>query len=201
MQNKIVLILALLGVFGCNISASSSGKTVSTVISSPPETTFSIDNGTNSCPMPTSWQVYFSPNGGATEAVVAEINASTESIYVQAYSFTSAPIAEALVAAKNRGLVVEILLDKSDKTGKGSQLPLFVSNHVHVLIDDKHAIAHNKIMILDHKVVLTGSFNFTNAAEHSNAENSIHLFSPALANKYLENWNVHQAHSVKPPAQ
>ncbi len=196
MKNRIIL-FALLGLVSCNPVSASSQPILS---SQNVETLKNLDNE-QSCPMPTGWQVYFSPNGGATDAVVAEINQATESIYVQAYSFTSAPIAEALVAAKKRKVIVEILLDKSDKTGKGSQLSLFVDNHVHVLIDDKHAIAHNKIMIIDHRLVLTGSFNFTNAAEHSNTENSIHLTDARLAEKYLENWNVHQAHSVKPPAQ
>lgn len=67
---------------------------------------------------PASVQVYFSPDGGATEAVVREITAAKKSIYVQAYSFTSPPIAKALVEAKKRGLAVVAILDKSQKTEK-----------------------------------------------------------------------------------
>jgi phosphatidylserine/phosphatidylglycerophosphate/cardiolipin synthase-like enzyme len=62
------------------------------------------------------------------------------------------------------------------------------------LIDAKHAISHNKI-IIDSKVVITGSFNFTKAAEESNAENLLVIHDPALAAKYTENWKLHAGHS------
>jgi len=152
---------------------------------------------TNSCPMPNNvqWDVHFSPNGGATENVVNWINSAQKSIYVQAYSFTSAPIAMALVAAHQRGVHVEVLLDKSDVTGRGSVLPMLRGHGIPTFIDDKHAIAHNKIMIIDGVTVLTGSFNFTNAAEHANAENSIRLTDARIAVVYQENWNAHRAHS------
>ena len=64
--------------------------------------------------------VYFSPRGGCTAAVVDALDRAKQSIRVQAYSFTSAPIAKAVVDAKRRGLDVEILLDKSQRTEKYS---------------------------------------------------------------------------------
>jgi len=63
------------------------------------------------------------------------------------------------------------------------------------VIDDKHAIAHNKIMVIDHHLVITGSFNFTKAAEQNNAENLLVIDDPQLANKYLGNWEKHWKHS------
>lgn len=62
---------------------------------------------------PESLSVYFSPKGGCTEAVVNELDHAQKSIRVQAYSFTSAPVAKALVDAKKRGVDIKILLDKS----------------------------------------------------------------------------------------
>jgi phosphatidylserine/phosphatidylglycerophosphate/cardiolipin synthase-like enzyme len=152
---------------------------------------------TNSCPMPTNvqWDVHFSPNGGATETIVRFIDGASKSIYVQAYSFTSVPIAMALVAAHKRGVHVEILLDKSDITGRGTVLPIFREHGVPTFIDARHAIAHNKILIIDQVTVFTGSFNFTNAAEHANAENSIRLTDPRIAVAYQGNWNMHRGHS------
>lgn len=151
----------------------------------------------NSCPMPTNvqWDIHFSPNGGATENLVNAINAASKSIYVQAYSFTSAPIGLALVNAHNRGVHVEVILDKSDVTGKGTVLPMLRGHGIPTFIDDRHAIAHNKIMIIDQVTVFTGSFNFTNAAEHSNAENSIRLTDAKIAATYQQNWNAHRGHS------
>ena len=62
-------------------------------------------------------------------------------------------------------------------------------------IDARHAIAHNKIMVIDGEVVLTGSFNFTSQAEHSNAENLLAIGDSAMAAKYAANWSAHAAHS------
>ena len=61
-------------------------------------------------------QVFFSPKGGCTEAVVANLNKATNTVLVQAYSFTSAPIAKALVDAEKRGVKVQVILDKSQRT-------------------------------------------------------------------------------------
>ena len=62
-------------------------------------------------------------------------------------------------------------------------------------IDAEHQIAHNKIMVLDKETVITGSFNFTKAAEEKNAENLLILKSKELAKVYIDNWNKHKAHS------
>jgi phosphatidylserine/phosphatidylglycerophosphate/cardiolipin synthase-like enzyme len=66
---------------------------------------------------------------------------------------------------------------------------------IRTLIDGKHPIAHNKIMVIDGQTVITGSFNFTKAAEEGNAENLLVIRDATLAAKYTENWNVHSAHS------
>ena len=60
--------------------------------------------------------VYFAPHGGATDAVVREVNAAADHILVQAYSFTSAPIAKALIDAHKRRVKVLAVLDKSNET-------------------------------------------------------------------------------------
>jgi phosphatidylserine/phosphatidylglycerophosphate/cardiolipin synthase-like enzyme len=115
--------------------------------------------------------VYFSPRGGATDAVVHEVHAATQQILVQAYSFTLAPIAKALLDAHKRGVKTLAVLDKSNETDKYSAATFLVNAGIQTLIDDQHAIAHNKIMVIDSAIILTGSFNFTKAAEEKNAEN------------------------------
>ncbi len=145
--------------------------------------------------VPQGVQVYFSPKGGATEAVVEVLNHATNSVLVQAYSFTSAPIAQALVEAKRRGIKVAVILDSSQRTEKYSEADFLKHNDVPTFIDDRHAIAHNKIMIIDDYLVLTGSFNFTKAAEEKNAENLLVINDPVLARKYVENWQAHESHS------
>ena len=142
-----------------------------------------------------SGEVYFSPNGGCTKAIVNEISQAKSEIYIQAYSFTSAPIAKALVEAHKRGIKVEAILDKSNVTGNYSSATYLSNNGIPVFIDSQHAIAHNKIIIIDKETVITGSFNFTRAAEEKNAENLLILKSKELANQYLTNWEKHKNHS------
>lgn len=140
-------------------------------------------------------QVWFSPSGGCTEAVVNNLNKATNSVLVQAYSFTSAPIAEALVAAHKRHVNVQVILDKSQKTEKYSSADFVAHAGIPTFIDSKHAIAHNKIMVIDSKTILTGSFNFTKAAEQNNAENLLVIQDVKLAYTYTTNWQAHLKHS------
>jgi len=142
-------------------------------------------------------EVYFSPSGGCTEAVVSNLNGAKSNVLVQAYSFTSVPIAKALVDAKRRGVTVQVILDKSQRTEKYTEADFLLHEGVPTFIDGKHAIAHNKIMVIDGATVLTGSFNFTKAAESSNAENLLVIFDPKLASKYAANWQVHFKHSER----
>jgi phosphatidylserine/phosphatidylglycerophosphate/cardiolipin synthase-like enzyme len=145
--------------------------------------------------IPQGVQVFFSPKGGATEAVVNALDQATNNVLVQAYSFTSAPIAKALVDAHRRGVKVQVILDHSQRTEKYSEADFLKNSGIPTLIDAQHAIAHNKIMILDDSIVLTGSFNFTRAAEEHNAENLLVINDPVLAKAYLENWHAHEQHS------
>jgi phosphatidylserine/phosphatidylglycerophosphate/cardiolipin synthase-like enzyme len=140
-------------------------------------------------------EIYFSPRGGCTEAVVAEIDRARQTILVQAYSFTSAPIAEALRDAHRRGVQVAVILDKSQETEKYSSADFLAHAGVPTRIDSRHAIAHNKVMILDGQTLITGSFNFTKAAEESNAENLLVIRDPAIADMYAQNWAAHGEHS------
>lgn len=142
-------------------------------------------------------QVYFSPDGGCTAAVVDNLNKATNTVLVQAYSFTSARIAKALVEAEKRGVKIQVILDKSQRREKYTEADFLLHAGVPTWIDANHAIAHNKIMVIDSHTVLTGSFNFTKAAEENNAENLLVIDDAALAKKYADNWQKHLAHSDK----
>jgi phosphatidylserine/phosphatidylglycerophosphate/cardiolipin synthase-like enzyme len=147
--------------------------------------------------IPVGVQVFFSPRGGATEAVVSALEQATNTVLVQAYSFTSAPIAQALVQAHRRGLHVQVILDRSQRTERYSEADFLKNSGVPALIDAEHAIAHNKIMIIDDYLVITGSFNFTKAAEENNAENLLLINDPVLAKEYARNWRAHARHSER----
>ena len=140
-------------------------------------------------------QVYFSPRGGCTEAIVEALGKAKSEVLVQAYSFTSKEIAKALLDAHKRGVHTEIILDKSNKTGKYSAGDFTAHAGIPSYIDSAHSIAHNKIIIIDSETVLTGSFNFTKAAEEKNAENLLIIKSKDLAKEYIQNWERHKRHS------
>lgn len=140
-------------------------------------------------------RVYFTPGDSAESAIVEQLLGAKESILVQAYSFTNPAIASALADARSRGVQVVILLDKSQRSQKYSAADFAANAGISTLIDDRHAIAHNKIMIIDGQVVITGSYNFTKAAEKSNAENLVIIESGSVAEKYMNNWQKHRRHS------
>lgn len=147
---------------------------------------------------PQDLRAFFSPNGGCTDAVIAALNQAKKTVLVQAYSFTSAPIAKALVDASKRGVDVQVILDKSQRTERYTGATFLANEGVPVFIDSDHKIAHNKVMIIDGQTVITGSFNFTKTAESGNAENVLLiLHAPELAQKYTANWQEHLAHSKK----
>ena len=143
---------------------------------------------------PTTLEVCFSPHGECTSAIIKELEKANNSVLIQAYSFTSAPIAEALLNAFNKGVKVEIILDKRGKTEKSSKATFFIDKGIPVMIDDKHAKAHNKVMVIDRETVITGSFNLSEAAEKTNAENLLIIHDRKLAEKYVENWHEHAQH-------
>jgi phosphatidylserine/phosphatidylglycerophosphate/cardiolipin synthase-like enzyme len=149
---------------------------------------------------------HFSPKGGCQQAVVNELKKARREILVQAYSFTADPLTYALVEAKKRGVHVDILLDKSNEVESYSDLRIFLDQGLHPLIDAHHAIAHNKVMIIDQKVLITGSYNFTNQAEDENAENLLILKGHReLVAQYRQNFLAHKGHckpaQVKAPVE
>jgi phosphatidylserine/phosphatidylglycerophosphate/cardiolipin synthase-like enzyme len=140
--------------------------------------------------------VYFSPKGGCTEAIIQQIDRAQSNIDLQAYSFTSEPIAKALLSAHKRGVKIRVILDSDQRTDKYSEADFLQHGGISTWFDAKHAIAHNKIIIIDNATLITGSFNFTKQAEQANAENVLIIQSrPQLLEKYMRNFELHLAHS------
>lgn len=148
-------------------------------------------------------QVAFTPGDDAGALVVDAIGQARRQILVQAYGFTHRDIAEALVAAKRRGLEVSVIADRQQAEKLETSLVDWLARQgVPVWIDGDHAAAHNKVMVLDpgtpQAALITGSFNFTHAAQYRNAENLLVLRdNPLLAQAYAANWRRHRAHSLR----
>lgn len=151
------------------------------------------------CAQAAAVDVYFSPNGGAQAALITEVAAAKKEIRVMSYQMTSKPVQEALEAAKLRGVDVRAIVDRSQRreatSGDQYCCAYKLAAAVPTQLDAKHPIQHNKVIVIDRRTVITGSFNFSNAAEKANAENMLVLRSPKLAGKYLANWQLHSSHS------
>jgi phosphatidylserine/phosphatidylglycerophosphate/cardiolipin synthase-like enzyme len=131
----------------------------------------------------------FTPGGDCTAWVVERIGRAQREILVMGYHFSEKRIVDALVAAQHRGVRVQIVLDHSNERVRWSGLPLVRSAGITTYVDHSVAIAHNKVMVFDRTSVLTGSFNWTAAANERNAENLLLVRdSPALAAEYAAYW-------------
>lgn len=138
--------------------------------------------------------VYYSPHGGCTSAIIAEINKAKSSVHMSAYVLTSTPIAESMVSAHKRGVVVEAVIDGRHSPDSDAVLMMHTAG-IPVWLDTKHAIMHNKIVIVDAKITITGSFNFSQSAETRNAENLLVIRNTGLSTGYIDSWKVHKSHS------
>ena len=151
---------------------------------------------------PPALDVHFSPKGGCADRVVREIGNARHEVLVLAYSFTSKAITEALIAAHRRGVIVDVVLDHSNEKDEHTDLGLLEAAGLKPLVDPHHAIAHNKVMVIDRRTVLTGSFNFTRQAEHENAENLLVLHHHReMVAAYRQNFHVHRDHARQPEKQ
>lgn len=142
----------------------------------------------------------FTPWDDAEAAILKVFQDAKKTIYVQAYLFTSRPLAKALIEAKRRGVSVYVLSDREmlvkDEDGR-SQIPSLAAAGIPVWVEVRYAAAHNKIILADPEeetgAVVTGSYNFTFSAQARNAENLLILRdNPGLSRAYLDNWRRHQ---------
>jgi phosphatidylserine/phosphatidylglycerophosphate/cardiolipin synthase-like enzyme len=149
----------------------------------------SITVSAASCP---TIQICFSPRHNCGNKIIETIASAKQTILVQAYSFSSRKIAKALIAASKRGVQIKIILDRAYFTQDKLQKAIWYmySNHIPLWIDYANSLSHNKIMIIDGQKVITGSYNFTNAADIANAENVLIINSADIASTYTANWQV-----------
>ena len=147
-------------------------------------------------------EALFSPWDDVEGALLRTLRAARESIHVQAFSFTSRPLAAALLEARARGVRVAVLADREQtQFMDNSRIPQLAAAGVDVALETRYAAAHNKILLIDAEgaapVVVTGSYNFTWSAQAKNAENVLFLRgNRALMRRYLENWQRHRAEAL-----
>lgn len=136
-------------------------------------------------------QVGFSPEGSARALVLETIGSAQCSIQMLAYAFQAQDIMQALVAARQRGVEVRVVVDKQRNLGKTSRKAMdFVVRHGVELRTNSHFhIHHDKTIIVDGSTVETGSFNYAASAETLNSENVVVMHGmPDVAAQYVAHW-------------
>jgi phosphatidylserine/phosphatidylglycerophosphate/cardiolipin synthase-like enzyme len=141
---------------------------------------------------------YFSPQDRQAQRVVDLIANAGQHVRFMAFAFTSDPIAEAMVARAQNGVPVEGVYETRNVEGTGSDFGLLRRGGVDVLEDGNCYTMHHKVIIVDDRIVITGSYNFTRSAEESNDENLLIIDDPTIAAQYIEEFQRVMAQARNP---
>lgn len=132
-------------------------------------------------------EVYFSPQDGTLEHILEVVNSAQESIYFLAYSFTSDKLADALIEQVKLGVIVKGIFDEDQyHSNSGTEFDKLRAAGLDVNLDGNPRLMHHKVIIIDQETVITGSYNFSNNAEHNNDENTLIIHNPDIAAEYIE---------------
>jgi len=146
----------------------------------------------------TSLEVYFSPDDGISDHIIALIKNADESIYFMAYSFTSDPIGAAIVERSKAGIIVEGIMDDGQiRSNFGTEYDTFIQNGITVYKKENSGLMHNKVIIIDQKIVITGSYNFSRNAETTNDENVVVVYNAEISKKYLQEFEKIYISTIK----
>jgi phosphatidylserine/phosphatidylglycerophosphate/cardiolipin synthase-like enzyme len=144
-------------------------------------------------------QAAFTPADNIASMIIERIRAAESSVRMQAYLFTDRRIANALLGAAKRGVRVEIVADGAqEESGGAPYLAALRRAGAKVFVTEMPGAAHNKVIIIDadrpKAAVITGSYNYTRAANARNAENVVIISgSPGLARRFVDNFDYHRA--------
>ncbi|MDO9348528.1 MAG: phospholipase D-like domain-containing protein, partial [Anaerolineales bacterium] len=134
----------------------------------------------------TPLEIYFSPDDGVAARLVELIQSAQESIYFLAYSFTSNDIGAAVIERAGAGVTVAGVMDAGQvNSNQGTEYDPFRQAGLDVRLDGSAGLMHHKLFIIDGKIVITGSYNFSASAEERNDENVVIIFNPDVAAQYL----------------
>jgi phosphatidylserine/phosphatidylglycerophosphate/cardiolipin synthase-like enzyme len=132
-------------------------------------------------------EVYFSPDDGVSRQLVDLINGARQSVNFMAFSFTSDDLAEALLGRYDAGVDITGVMEASQvASNNGSDYERFLEAGMYVSLDGNPNQMHHKVIIIDGKTVVTGSYNFSRSAEEKNDENLLVIHSPEIAAIYME---------------
>jgi phosphatidylserine/phosphatidylglycerophosphate/cardiolipin synthase-like enzyme len=148
----------------------------------------------------TQIEVYFSPDDGTMERVIDLVHKAQDKVTFMAYSFTDDDLALAMIYKFNSGVSVFGVLDKSQALSNiGGEYDHLLENGIDVRLDGNPNSMHHKVILIDDRIVVTGSYNFSQSAKTRNDENTLIIHSSAIAEIYRREfervWSLAQARS------
>jgi len=137
-------------------------------------------------------EVYFSLYDNPQKEIIKNINQAKAFINIAMYIFTDREIALPLIKARERGVKVRLYLDKDQVGYKYSQSRFLVQKGIKTRISSNNYIMHNKFAIIDNRLLLTGSYNWTFSANNRNDENLMVITDPEIIeifqNQFINLW-------------
>ena len=134
----------------------------------------------------TQVEVYFAPEDDTAARLIELIDNAQTSIHFMAFSFTSDPISDAILAAHQRGVQVTGLFETSQASQQGGEFFRLADLDMAVELDGNPNNMHHKVIIIDAYIVITGSYNFSHSAAERNDENTLILYNAEIAALFIE---------------
>jgi phosphatidylserine/phosphatidylglycerophosphate/cardiolipin synthase-like enzyme len=138
----------------------------------------------------------FSPGGNCASVVVKWIDRANSSIHILIYEFSLTVIGDAIIRAKQRNpnMDIRIAWDNSELSVAGSQYQRLKTAGINVRVDHRSGLLHDKLAVIDGHIIVTGSFNWSAAANQTNRENLIIINSQewgtAFEQNFEQNWSA-----------
>jgi len=135
---------------------------------------------------PKDREICFSPDEPCDVKLAKFVMSAEKTLDIAIYDLNLAPLAGHFLDAAKKGLKVRILVDRKQAATEKSLVPKLVESGADVRLGKQRGIMHNKFVIVDGRMIETGSFNYTNGAAFANNENQIYLADPAIVKRYRD---------------
>ncbi|HOV12589.1 MAG TPA: phospholipase D-like domain-containing protein [Bacteroidales bacterium] len=131
-------------------------------------------------------EVYFSPGAACRDRIHKALFEARCSVDICVFTISDNFISEAILSAEKRGIDIRIITDDDKCYDEGSDIHRLSKNNIAIRTDNSPALMHNKFVVIDNILTITGSYNWTRTAAMENGENIIVLYDAIVANTYLE---------------
>ncbi len=132
-----------------------------------------------------------SVDGVIESEIIKALDEAEKSIYIAMYSFTDDQLADAVIRAHDRGVTtVRILLDDGQDSDEGNrQFPKLIHAGIEVRVEHVTGLLHHKFAVIDERLVITGSYNWSDNADDNNFENVVFISCKEIAEVYVKEFN------------